>query len=47
MMVYVCLPTYLESINKRIEIQAGMGKNTRPNLKSNESKKWLRTWLKW
>jgi hypothetical protein len=30
MVVYTCHPSYLESINRRIKVQASQGKNPRP-----------------
>jgi hypothetical protein len=45
-MAYACHPCYLGSINRRITIQAIPGKNVRPYLKNNHSKKRLEIWLK-
>jgi hypothetical protein len=45
---YICHPSYVASINRRILVQAGLGMNvrSRPCLKNNLRQKELRTWLR-
>jgi hypothetical protein len=41
------IPDMQGNTNRRIEVQAGSGKNMRPYLRNNQLQKGLGAWLKW